>query len=150
MRFSFAVIALMTASTTANAEQIRCTAGGENPVSIALKSQRFAGRDLSCISGSFVADLTSCAPLKAFSLSAPTGPASIVGVVDRWQDYAKHDGGVVGYFKTHTTIAFTGGYNSPGSGLKDDWSFTIDCQTRKGTLIRKGRPAAVFECVGAV
>ncbi len=150
MRFVFTAIALMAAAVPVRAEQIRCVAQGESPVSISLKSQRYAGRDLSCISGSFVADLTPCAPLKAFSLSAPTGPAAIVGVVDRWQDYAKHDGGVVGYSKSHTTIAFTGGFNTPSSGYKDDWSFTVDRHTRVGTLNRKDRSKAVFSCSGAI
>ncbi len=127
-RLATALAALTAAIMPAHAEQIRCVAQGESPVSISLKSQRYAGRDLSCISGSFVAGLTPCAPLKAFSLSAPTGPAAIVGVVDRWQDYAKHDGGVVGYFKSHTTIAFTGGFNTPSYGLQ-------------GRLVVHGRPA---------
>ena len=83
MRFALTAVALMAVASPARAEQIRCTAPGESPVSISLKSQRYAGRDLSCISGSFVAGLTPCAPTKAFSLSAPTGPAAIVGVVDR-------------------------------------------------------------------
>ncbi len=118
MRFTSAAIVLIAAAGPVKAERIRCTAQGESPVAISLKSQRYAGRDLSCISGSFVADLTPCAPSKAFSLSAPTGPAAIVGVVDRWQDYARHDGGVVGYFKSHTTVAFTGGFNTPERGLQ--------------------------------
>lgn len=150
MRFPLAIVTLMAVATSAQAEQIRCTAQDEAPVSISLKAQWYAGRDLSCISGSFVADLTPCAPTKAFSLSAPTGPAAIVGVVDRWQDYAKHDGGVVGYFKSHTTIAFTGGFNTPSSGYKDAWSFTIDRHTKVGTLIQKDGPKVVFACVGAI
>ena len=150
MRFALTAVALMAVASPARAEQIRCTAPGESPVSISLKSQRYAGRDLSCISGSFVTGLTPCAPTKAFSLSAPTGPAAIVGVVDWWQDYAKHDGGVVGYFKSHTTIAFTGGFNTPSIGYKDDWSFTVDRHTRVGTLVRKGGPKVVFACAGAV
>ena len=150
MRLALAAIALTAAAVPARAEQIRCTAQGQSPVSISLKSQRYAGRDLSCISGSFVAGLTPCAPAKAFSLSAPTGPAAIVGVVDRWQDYAHHDGGVVGYFKSHTTVAFTGGFNTPGAGYRDDWSFTVDRHTRVGTLIRKGGPTTAFSCTGAI
>lgn len=150
MRFALAAMTLMAAAVPACADQIRCTAPGENSVTILLKSRRYAGRDLSCISGSFVAGLTPCAPSKAFSLSAPAGPAAIVGVVDRWQDYARHDGGVVGYFKSHTTIAFTGGFNAPGTGYRDDWSFTVDRHTRVGTLVRKGRPKAAFSCSGAI
>ena len=150
MRFALTAVALMAVASPARAEQIRCTAPGESPVSISLKSQRYAGRDLSCISGSFVAGLTPCAPTKAFSLSAPTGPAAIVGVVDRWQDYARHDGGVVGYFKSHTTVAFTGGFNTPGGGYKDDWSFTVDRQTKVGALNRKDRPKVAFSCMGAI
>ncbi len=150
MRIALAAVVLVATIVSAQATQIQCTAAGESPVVISLKSQRYAGRDLSCISGSFVAGLTPCAPLKAFSLSAPTGPAAIVGVVDRWQDYAKHDGGVVGYFKSHTTVAFTGGFNTPGTGYKDAWSFTVDRHTKVGTLNRKGGPKAVFSCVGPI
>ena len=150
MRFTLAAIALMAAAVPARAEQIQCLAQGESPVVISLKSQRYAGRDMSCISGSFVAGLTPCAPSKAFSLSAPAGSAAIIGVVDRWQDYARHNGGVVGYFKSHTTVAFTGGFNKPGRGYKDDWSFTVDRHTRAGTLIRKGGPKVAFSCVGAI
>lgn len=150
MRLSLAAIALTMAATSARAEQIRCMAQGEGTVAISLKSQRYAGRDLSCISGSFVAGLTPCAPTKAFSLSAPAGPATIVGVADRWQDYARHDGGVVGYFKSHTTIAFTGGFNTPGGGYKDEWSFTVDRHTKVGTLNRKGRAKVAFSCTGAI
>ena len=149
MRFVLTAIALMAVASPVRAEQIRCAAQGKSPVTITLKSQRYAGREMSCISGSFAADLTPCAPSKAFSLSAPTGPAPIVGVVDRWQDYARHDGGVVGYFKSHTTIAFTGGFNTPGGGCRDDWSFTVDRHTRVGTLIRKGGPKVAFSCSGA-
>ena len=150
MRFAFAAVALVAASIPARSDHIRCTASGESPVEISLKAQRYAGRDLSCVSGNFVAGLTTCAPSKAFSLFAPTGPAAIVGVVDRWQDYARHDGGVVGYFKSHTTIAFTGGFNTPGGGYKDDWSFTVDRHTRVGTLVRKGGPKTAFSCSGAI
>lgn len=149
-RLALAAISLATASVPARAEQIRCTAHGDSPVMIALKSQRYAGRALSCIAGSFVVDVTPCAPTKGFSLSAPTRPAVIVGVVDRWQDYARHGGGVVGYFKSHTTIAFTGGFNTPNAGYKDDWSFTVDRHTKIGTLIHKGRPKVIFACSGTM
>ena len=98
MRCCLAALALTMVITPVWAEQIHCTADRGDPVTISLKSRRFAGREMSCISGSFVANLTPCAPSKAFSLSAPTGPAAIVRFVDRWQDYAKHEGGVVGYF----------------------------------------------------
>ncbi len=140
----------MAASVPVRAEQIRCTAQRESPVAISLKSQRYAGRDLSCISGSFVAGLTPCAPTKAFSLSAQAGAAAIVGVVDRWQDYAHHDSGVIGCFKSHTTIAFKGGFNRPGSGYRDDWSFTVDRHTRVGALIRKGGSKVALSCAGAL
>lgn len=149
MRRHAAILAtLALAAGPAWADEIRCVAQGEAPITIALDARRFAGRALSCIAGDFVVDLTPCAPRKAFSLSAPTGAAGIVRVVDRWQDYAGHAGGVVGYFKTHTTISFTGGFNDPASGLKDDWSFAIDRQDRSGLLTRKGRAATPFRCSG--
>jgi hypothetical protein len=149
-RSAAALAALVLAATAAKAEEVRCVAPGASPVTISLKARRFAGREMSCIAGDFVVDLTPCAPRKAFSLSAPTGAAGIVRVVDRWQDYAGHAGGVVGFFKTHTTISFTGGFNDPASGLRDDWSFTVDRQDRSGLLTRKGRPATAFRCSGAL
>lgn len=149
MRRHAAVLATFALlSGPALADEVRCVAQGEAPVTIALDARRFAGRALSCISGDFVVDLTPCAPRKAFSLSAPTGAAGIVRIVDRWQDYAGHAGGVVGYFKSHTTISFTGGFNDPASGLKDDWSFAIDRQDRSAILTRKGRAATAFKCSG--
>ena len=152
MRRQAAILAtLALAAGPAWADAVRCVAPGEAPVTIALNARRFAGRALSCISGDFVVDLTPCAPRKAFSLSAPTGATGATGIVrtvDRWQDYAGHAGGVVGYFKSHTTISFTGGFNDPASGLKDDWSFTIDRQDRTGRLTRKGRAATAFRCSG--
>ena len=131
-------------------ETIKCSAEAGKPVTITLKAERFAGRLMSCIAGNFVSNLTPCAPTKAFSLSAPTGSASIVGVVNRWQDYAGHNGGVVGFFKTHTTISFTGGFNTPDGGLKDDWSFSLDREAKTALLTRKGDTPVRYRCGGSI
>jgi len=79
-------------------------------------------------------DMTPCAPDGAYGLSAPTGSAELVGVVDRWQDYTNHSGGVVSHFANSETIYFTGGFNSPDTGLTDKWSFTVNRLTGHAEL----------------
>jgi hypothetical protein len=79
--------------------------------------------------------MTPCAPNGAYGLSAPTGSAELVGVVDRWQDYANHSGGVVSHFANADTIYFAGGFNWPDNGgLTDKWSFTVNRLTGHAEL----------------
>lgn len=55
IRSALAITAMMAVATSARAEQIRCVADDRSrPVTISLKSQRFAGRELSCVSGEFI------------------------------------------------------------------------------------------------
>jgi hypothetical protein len=71
-------------------EQILCEIAGKPNVVITLGAKRQFGRILNCISGDFIVDLTPCAPNQGFGLSAGTGSAALVAVVNRWQDYATH------------------------------------------------------------
>lgn len=146
MRLALALVVLVVASPVMAAGVIRCTAKGHDPVTISLDSDRFKGRPISCLTGSFVADMTPCAPNKAFALSAPTGTAAIVAVVDRWQEYANHNGGVVGFFQTPETISFTGGFNSPDGGLVDEWAFKADRLAGTAKLTQKGSADIAYSC----
>jgi hypothetical protein len=67
-------------------EQILCTTSSKPDVAITLRAITKLNRVLDCMSGDFISDLTPCAPNGAYSLSAPTGAAGLVGIVDRWQD----------------------------------------------------------------
>ncbi|HEY8009350.1 MAG TPA: hypothetical protein VIE66_21820 [Methylocella sp.] len=117
---------------------IRCTSQQKGDiVTITLDKIKKYGHTLNCIAGDFIADMTPCAPNGGYGLSAPTGSASLVGVVMRWQDYGNHLGGVVGSNVDATTISFSGGYMSPGadgSGFHQGWTFTVDRLSADGVL----------------
>jgi hypothetical protein len=87
--------------------------------------QRFS-HSFNCISGDFVVDISGCAPDGAFSLHRPTGSAEIVGVVDRWQDYAQHFGPIMSHYNTKNEIYFAGGFNGSGEGYKQNWNVEIN------------------------
>ncbi len=74
-----------------------CKAPGQRDVTISLQDQQFRDRTLDCIPGDFVSDLTPCAPPGGYGLLAPTGSAPLGQVVNRWQDYGDHSGGMVGH-----------------------------------------------------
>ena len=117
---------------------------------VTLHDTKFDGRWLDCVSGEFAADLTPCAPDGGFALSAPTGSASIVQIVDHWQDYAKHLGGVTSAFTTASEIHFDAGFNNPGKGLSRDWSFAVDRLTGRAVLtIAERKQPANFTCTKA-
>lgn len=113
---------------------IVCQAAGAGDVVVELNSQRFMGRTLSCIHGDFVVDLTPCAPNNGFGLSAPTGSAGLVAVVDRWQEYANHLGGVTSHSATSSEIYFSGGFNAAESGFQDRWDFKANRLTGDAVL----------------
>jgi hypothetical protein len=128
----------LSAATPASARQvISCQRAGSPDTVITLGASTQFNRILDCITGDFVADMTACAPNGAYGLSAPTGSAELVGVVDRWQDYANHSGGVVSHFANADTIYFAGGFNWPDNGgLTDKWSFTVNRLTGHAELKR--------------
>lgn len=149
-RFAIAAIAATAISGAAAAESfIRCQSPAGDPITIELGANEMLGRTVGCIGGSFVADMTPCAPDGEYGLSAPTGTASLVEIVSRWQDYGDHSGGVASHFVTPTEIYFTGGHTFPGSGYTPGWSFSVDRLTGEGTLALEDGVAAVYECVAA-
>lgn len=123
-----------------------CKAPGQHDVTISLQDRQFRGQTLDCISGDFVSDLTPCAPPGGYGLSAPTGSAPLGQVVNRWQDYGNHSGGVVGHYVTTDKMAFSGGFHFPGSGYKEVWSFTASRLTGAADLVREGKPPVTYMC----
>ena len=123
---------------------IRCTAAGQRDVTLQINTKRAFGKVLSCIDGDFIEDMEPCAPKGAFGLSYPTGSARLAKVVDRWQDYGGHLGGVTNYNETPTSMSFSGGFMSPSSGYTDNWAFKVDRLTGTGTLTiwKNGKPTA--------
>jgi hypothetical protein len=136
MRHKFIVL-LLSISATANAgDTILCSSdSGREDVTIIKSADKLFGKTLDCLSGGdFIADLTPCAPNEEFALSAPTGSAAIVEIVQRWQDYTDHLGGVTSHYITDDVIAFSGGWNSPENGYTEQWSFEANRLTGVGTL----------------
>ena len=127
---------------------------------------------MNCISGDFIVELTPCAPNSEFGLSAPTGGATLVGTVERWQDYTTHFGGVSGNSIDDHGMFFSGGFNSPssdnminqnrasvglpplpdgnkipeGQGYEQLWSFSINRLTGKAILKEKSKADTVYTC----
>jgi hypothetical protein len=108
-----------------------------------MKAMTKLGRSLDCIAGDFAADLTPCAPNGAYALSAGTGSASIVKIVDRWQDYMYHSGGVTSHF-AGSQIHFGGGF--VGSSHEEAWSFTVSRLTGVGELKQPSKPTMSYTC----
>jgi hypothetical protein len=170
------LIAILSLPVMATAkEQILCEIAGKPNVVITLGAKRQFGRMLNCISGDFIVDLTPCAPNQGFGLSAGTGSAALVAVVNRWQDYATHLGGVTGNFVNDHEIYFSGGFNSPrsdttinqnrasigmppipggdkvpdGQGYRELWSFSLSRLTGKAELKQKDKSDIEFSCRAA-
>ena len=122
-------------------DQVLCkTADPKADVIIDLSAVWKFGRMLNCIDGDFIVDMTPCAPSGGYGLSSPTGSASLQAVVDRWQDYTNHGGGVVSSFVSNAKISFTGGHNAPGKDLSQDWEFSVSRLTGIGLLkLAEGR-----------
>ena len=144
--FALAVLCAVPASAKS---LILCKAPGRRDVVMSLQDRQFRGRTLDCISGDFIADLTPCAPPGGYGLSGPTGSAPLVQVVDRWQDYGDHSGGVVGHYITADKMAFFGGSHFQGSGYKEDWSFIANRLTGTADLSEEGKPVVPFTCTKA-
>jgi hypothetical protein len=93
-------------------------------------------------------------------------------VVDRWQDYVDHLGGVTGHFTNDHQIYFSGGFNSPissltinqnraqvglppipnggrlpeGQGYKEKWSFSVNRLTGKAEFKDTKGTQASYQC----
>jgi hypothetical protein len=140
-RIMIIAIMLFAPQSASARDQILCKAiERKADVIIDLLAVSEFGRTLNCIHGDFVVDMTPCAPSGGYGLSYPTGGASLRTVVDRWQDYADHYGGVVSNYVSNAEISFAGGFNSPGRGLSQDWEFSASRLTGIGQLkLAKGR-----------
>ena len=112
-----------------------CASNGHADVTMTFGTRAFENRTLDCISGEFVVDLTPCAPDGSFALSAPTGSAAIVAIVDRWQDYTDHIGGVTSHFVTDDKIYFAGGFIFSTSGYEERWHMEASRVTGNATLV---------------
>jgi hypothetical protein len=135
MKVLTGLLIVITAIPASAKETILCRSSGSPDTVITLGASTQFNRTLDCIAGNFAADMTPCAPDGGYGLSAPTGAADLVGVVDRWQDYADHTGGVVSHYIKDETIYFAGGFNAPGNGgLTDKWSFTLNRLTGQAEL----------------
>jgi hypothetical protein len=147
---SLSLAAALIASDANAAEIIRCLPiGGGAPVTVSLavpapKGSVRINLPMNCLKGSFVEDLTPCAPTDMFSLSAPTGGAEIVRIVSRWQDYMTHTGGVFHSHVDDTEISFSAGFEF--DSFEEWWTFTIDRPTGQGTLRGPKVTEASYTC----
>jgi hypothetical protein len=146
----FAGALLATAAISASSfadEQILCTHPGRADAVITLQAMSRFNRVLDCISGDFISDLTPCAPNGAYGLSAPTGGADLVKIVDRWQDYMGFLGGVTSHFITPDKIHFAGGFVGGRNGYYEEhWSFTVSRLTGIGDLKETGKEPISYAC----
>jgi hypothetical protein len=137
-RATFLVFTGLTSNVAFAGEQILCTHAGESDVVIELQAKRQFNRILNCIHGDFIADMTPCAPNGGYGLSYPTGTAALSKVVDRWQDYSKHLGGVAQNYVNGHEIYFAGGFNSSDTGFHLFWSFSANRLDGSAVLKRPG------------
>jgi hypothetical protein len=128
---------------------ILCRSKGGSDVIITLSDFKRFGRTFNCISGTFVADLTPCAPNGAYGLSAPTGSAGLTGVVDRWQDYRDHTGGVTSNYVNSHEIYFEAGFTGAGSGYAESWHFSVSRLTGVAHLELSDGSASSYSCTRA-
>jgi len=138
IKFGFLCTFALFSSNLAHAtDDLICKAPGAGDVTIHFDVKKMFGREVDCINGDFVADLSGCAPNGAYSLHAPTGDAAMVAIVDRPQDYAKHMGGIMSHYVNQDHIYFAGGFNDPAKGYKDDWIFDVDRGLGKANAVIK-------------
>lgn len=141
------LLTLVGVSAGASAKELLlCQSPGKADIVISLKDRQAFRHNLDCISGDFISDMTPCAPDGGFGLSAPTGSAALVAVVDRWQDYIDHLGAVAGHYIIADKIYFSGGFNGPSNGYVENWTFTASRITGQAELKVKDKPTVVYSC----
>ena len=69
-----------------------------------------------------------------------------MGVVDRWQDYGQHLGGITNNGVSDTEIYFSGGFNSPSSGYEKKWTFIVSRLTGNAQLNESGQDETSYQC----
>lgn len=111
-----------------------CQAPDHSDIILEIEAAVFDGVAISCISSDFAYDMTPCAPTNGYGLSAPTGAASLVGLVYDWREYGDHMGGVVEFSESPSSYRFQGGFQYPGSGYEEAWSFLANRLSGEGTL----------------
>ena len=130
----------------ARSSLIRCVGANDNQVvTVELNAREYEGYMLNCVSGSFVVDMSGCAPDGAYGLSYPTGSAGLRTIVTRWQDFSNHNGGVTSNYLTTTEVRFSGGFHYRGEGYNEKWVFTIDRLTGGAVLDKEGNETR-FAC----
>lgn len=128
MKKTIIVLATLIASNQCYANDIiRCVAG-EKKIDIAFESYDFNGEKLNCLFGSFLSDMTPCAPNGGFAVSAPTGTAPIVYTTSRWQDVRDEIGGVTQHWINSTQIYFRFDIG------QKKWEFIVDKIDGTGAL----------------
>ena len=140
------MLVFLPASGAVAGDILLCWSKDRLNMTVTLDLSQFKGRQLSCVSGAFIKDLTPCAPEGAYALSAPTGTAAIVDVVERWQDYANHDGGVFNFTRTPTDLIFDAGFNRPDKGFHEAWMFQIDRISGTAVLSVTNEASTVYHC----
>jgi hypothetical protein len=157
---TLAIFASVLCQAATAAQFVLCEAPDREDIIVELDSVAFEGRSLTCIKGGngFYTDMTPCAPDGGYGLSAPSGSAALVRVVDRWQEYGDHLGGVVAFSSSPSSYWFQGGFMSPSSGFSDQWSFEVSRLTGKAILSvlqeveedgARGYSADEYNCVAA-
>lgn len=143
-----AALSLLIASTASNANpQLVCkTALARDQIIIYPQSMTAFGYNLNCISGSFISDMTPCAPPGGFGLSMPTGSAQLSGAGVNPADYEDHMGGLVRHFVSDSNIYFSGGWHSSDGDYTIAWEFSIDRLTGIGELKQEKGPTRKYKC----
>ncbi len=142
LTFGFSMCAM-----AAEKEFILCTQEKDgSEVIIKVNSFEYENQPIHCISGDFVVDVAGCTPSGGFGLSPGVGQPVLSGVVDRWQDYMNHVGGVTSGGVGDTSISFSAGFNSPDSGFKDMWSFELNRLTGKAKLKESNKIEKTYTC----
>ena len=139
-------ITLACAQAAHAQNHILCKRKDDKDVIVSLADFTKFNRVFNCVSGDFIVDLSGCAPAGGYGLHAISGASPLIGVADRWQDYADHLGGLTSNWVSSREIGFTGGYYSKDNGRRDDWTFVVNRLTGEAELTVKEKPAKTYAC----